>query len=193
MKVCICLFIIPPEFMFSSSGSHSNNTRDTQEHLLFQHYEWQLYTRPPGQEQFWLFFIRRTKRLGYAGTITNRQIVLNTQKSPFSNQATPKKYLPNFPTQKLLDSKISNPIKSFDHPRDLKAGVPPEFCTCVEACLKELFCSILLGKKSDFPGSKIVNNSHRYDTSNPTCKEWTAKPQPQTSESCRICGKDMDQ
>ena len=36
---CLCLFtfIISVDFVFSSSGSHSiNNTRDTQEHLLFQ-------------------------------------------------------------------------------------------------------------------------------------------------------------
>ena len=35
---CLCLFIfmIPANFVFSSSGSHSNNTRDTREHLLFQ-------------------------------------------------------------------------------------------------------------------------------------------------------------
>jgi len=36
LNVCICLFIIPAEFIFSSTGSHSNNTRDAQEHLLFQ-------------------------------------------------------------------------------------------------------------------------------------------------------------
>jgi len=30
----------------------------------------------------------------------NLQIVLYTQKNPYLNQATPKKYLPNFPTQK---------------------------------------------------------------------------------------------
>ena len=28
------IFIIPADFIFSSSGSHSNNTRDTQGHLL---------------------------------------------------------------------------------------------------------------------------------------------------------------
>jgi len=35
---CLCLFIfmIPANFIFSSSGSHPNNTRNTQEHLLFQ-------------------------------------------------------------------------------------------------------------------------------------------------------------
>ena len=35
---CLCLFVFitPADFIFSSSCSHSNNTRDTQEHLLFQ-------------------------------------------------------------------------------------------------------------------------------------------------------------
>ena len=37
----------------------------------------------------------------------------------------PKKYLPNLRTQKIPESKISNPKKSFDHPRHLKSGVPP--------------------------------------------------------------------
>ena len=36
----------------------------------------------------------------------------------------PEKYLPNFPTQKIPGSKISNPKKSFDHPRHLKSGPP---------------------------------------------------------------------
>ena len=55
-----------------------------------------------GQEQVWLYFIRRTMRLGYAGTTTNLQIVLNIPKNPHLNQALPpqKKYLPNFATQK---------------------------------------------------------------------------------------------
>ena len=36
-----------------------------------------------------------------------------------------KKYLPNFPTQKIPGIEISNPEKSFDHPCHLKSGVPP--------------------------------------------------------------------
>ena len=42
--LCLFMFIIPADFIFSSSVSRSNNTRDTQEHLLFQqqHYERQL-------------------------------------------------------------------------------------------------------------------------------------------------------
>ena len=74
-------------------------------------------------------FIRRTTRPGYAGTTTNLQIVLNTPKNLYLTRAPPpppkKKYLPNFPTQKIPESKISNPDKSFDHPRHLKSGVSP--------------------------------------------------------------------
>ena len=31
-------------------------------------------------KQVWLYFIRRTTRLGYAGAATNLQVVLNVQK-----------------------------------------------------------------------------------------------------------------
>ena len=34
--LCLFIFIIPADFIVSSSGSHSYNPRDTQEHLLFQ-------------------------------------------------------------------------------------------------------------------------------------------------------------
>ena len=34
--VCLFIFIIPADFIFSSSGSHYNNTLDAQEHVLFQ-------------------------------------------------------------------------------------------------------------------------------------------------------------
>ena len=45
-------------------------------------------------------------------------------KSPLKS-SHPKKYLPNFPTQnKIPESKISNPLKSFDHPRHLNSVVP---------------------------------------------------------------------
>ena len=44
---------------------------------------------------------------------------------PTKNQAIPKKYLSNFRTQKNPESKISNPKKSFNHPRHFKSRVPP--------------------------------------------------------------------
>ena len=58
----------------------------------------------------WLYFSRRTTQLGYAGTTMNLQIILNTQKNPYLNQATGKKYLPNFPTpQKSQNRKFQTP------------------------------------------------------------------------------------
>ena len=43
----------------------------------------------------------------------------------YLNQATQKKFLPNFPTQKHPGIENFKPKKSFDHPRHLKSGVPP--------------------------------------------------------------------
>ena len=78
-------------------------------------------------KQVWLSVlnIRRTTRPGYAGTTTILQIVLNTQKYPYLNQATQKNTCQIFLPKKIPESKISNPKKSFDHPRHLKSGVPP--------------------------------------------------------------------
>ena len=56
----------------------------------------------------------------------NLQIVLNTPKNHYLNQATPKNYLPNFPTQKNLGiDNFNPPTKNFNHPRNLKSGVTP--------------------------------------------------------------------
>ena len=68
---------------------------------------------------------RRTTKPGCAGTTTNLQFVLNTQRNPYSNQATQKQYLPNFHSTKFPKSKISNPPKSFDHTRYFRFGLPP--------------------------------------------------------------------
>ena len=46
-----------------------------------------------------------------AGTTMNLRIVLNTPKNPYLNQATPKKYSPNFPTQKNPGIKNFKPQK----------------------------------------------------------------------------------
>ena len=59
----------------------------------------------------------------YIVTIINLQIVLNTQKNPYLNQATPQKYLSNFSTlkksqnwkfqtQKILQSSLSLEMQS---------------------------------------------------------------------------------
>ena len=68
---------------------------------------------------------RGTKHPGYEGTITNLQIVLNTQKNCCVNQATQKNTCQNFPEQKIPKSKISNAKNSFDHSCRLKYGVNP--------------------------------------------------------------------
>ena len=69
--------------------------------------------------------IRRTTRPGYAGTTTIRQIVLNTRKNPFLNQATQKNTCQILLPKKIPEPKISNPKRSFDHPRHLKTRLPP--------------------------------------------------------------------
>ena len=64
-------------------------------------------------------------RPGYAGTTTNLQLVLNTQKTSTIKQATQQNTCQIFLPKKTFGIKISNPKKSFDHPRLLKSGVPP--------------------------------------------------------------------
>ena len=68
---------------------------------------------------------RGTKHPGYEGTITNLQIVLNSQKNRCLNQATQKNTCQNFPEQTIPKSKISNAKNSFNHPCRLKYGVHP--------------------------------------------------------------------
>ena len=99
-------------------------------------------TRLPGQEQVWLYFICGTTRPGYMGTTMNLQIILNTQKNPYLNQATQKNTCQIFIPKKIPESKISNPKKSFDHPRHLKSGVPPLGSTCR---FSSLFSTYFLG------------------------------------------------
>ena len=58
---------------------------------------------------------------GYTGTITNLQIVLNTPKNPYLNQATQKNTCQNFPTSKNPEIENFKPQRifwsslSFDH------------------------------------------------------------------------------
>ena len=67
----------------------------------------------------------RNYAAGIHGHYMNLQIILNTQKNPYLNQATQKNTCQIFIPKKIPESKISNPEKSFDHPRHLKSGVPP--------------------------------------------------------------------
>ena len=97
-------------------------------------------------KQVWLYFIRRTTPPEYAGTTTNLQIVLNTQKKLYLNQATPKKILANFSyPKKIPESKISNPKKSFAHLRHLKSGVPPPGHQIVKIVTWELLYDVVEG------------------------------------------------
>ena len=62
-------------------------------------------------KQVWLSVlnIRRTTWPGYTGTTRILQIVLNTQKISTLKIKPPKKYLPNFPTQKNPGMENFNP------------------------------------------------------------------------------------
>ena len=73
-------------------------------------------------KQVWFCFIRGTTQLGYMETITNLQIVLNTPKNLYLNQATQKNRqnsptqkhpeIKNFKPQKILRSSLSLEIQS---------------------------------------------------------------------------------
>ena len=77
---------------------------------------------------------RGTTQPGYAGTMTNLQIVLDTPKNPYLNQANPKNTCQNFPTpknpetenlkpQKILRSSLSLEIQSTPPPPGLSHTV----------------------------------------------------------------------
>ena len=72
-----------------------------------------------------ILYLQNYVARGYVGTTTNLQTVFNTPKNPYLNQATPKDTLQISLTTKILESKISNPKISFNHPLHLKSGVPP--------------------------------------------------------------------
>ena len=63
-------------------------------------------------KQVWLYFIPTTTRPGYAGTTTNLQIVLNTQKNPYLNQATQKNTCQIFLPKKSWNQKCQTPKNS---------------------------------------------------------------------------------
>ena len=75
-------------------------------------------------KKVWLYFNHRTWQPGYASTPKNLQIVLNTPKNPYLNQAIRKNTCQNF-LPKNLGIKNFKPKKSFNHPCHLKYGVPP--------------------------------------------------------------------
>ena len=84
---CVCLSITSSGVRnFFASGGHCNNTRDTQEHILLTGFmkkmQYNVLNIKTVAKHVGFYFIRGTTRPGYAGTITNLQIVLNTQKIP---------------------------------------------------------------------------------------------------------------
>ena len=68
-----------------------------------------------------MYFIRRTTQPGHY------QFFLIPPKNPYSNQATQKNTCQTFVPKKIPESNISNPKKSFDHPRHSKSRVPPGY------------------------------------------------------------------
>ena len=87
-------------------------------------------------KQVWFYFIHGTTRPGYAGT--NLQIVLNTPKNPYLNQATQKNTCQNFPTQK----KSRN--RKFQAPQTLRSSLSLEVRSTTP--LQVLFISIFVKK-----------------------------------------------
>ena len=78
---------------------------------------------------------------GYAETISNPLIVLNTKESPCLNQSTKKKYLLKFYSQTF------KPKTSFDHSCRLKSGVPLRAATYIIYQVSRGICSVNLKKK----------------------------------------------
>ena len=75
-------------------------------------------------KQVWFYFLIGTTRSGYAGTITNLQIVLNTP-NPYLNQAPQKNpEIKNFKPQKILRSTLSLKIRTTPPPPPPRHNVP---------------------------------------------------------------------
>ena len=91
-------------------------------------------------------------------------ILFNTPKKSLLKSSYPSQI---FVPKKIPESKISNPKKSFDHPRHLKSRVPPWgtgilFNTPKKSLLKSSYLSqIFIPKK--IPESKISNPKKSFD------------------------------
>ena len=120
------MFIIPADFIFSSSSSHSNNTRDTHAKKIFCFNNNVMNDNSkqdhPGRNKFGCTLFPELRR-HYPARIF--RLFLNTQKNPYLNQLNQKNSCQIFLHKKIAESKIPNLKKSFDHPRHLKSGVPP--------------------------------------------------------------------
>ena len=83
----------------------------------------------------------RTTRPKYASTTTNLYLY----------QAAQDNTCPIFLLQKLPESKISNPKKSFYHRRHLKSGVPPlGFCSTSNLLIERFAYDVLHSHKTDY-------------------------------------------
>ena len=69
--------------------------------------------------------IKTATRPGYAGTTTNLQLVLNTQKTPYLNLATPKNSCEILLPKKIMESKISIPPQK--NPSIIHVTCSPEY------------------------------------------------------------------
>ena len=76
-------------------------------------------------KQVWWYFICRTMPLGIRGCHHKSSDCFEYPKNNYFNQATQKNTVQISLPQKIPESKILNPKKSFDHPRHLKSQVPP--------------------------------------------------------------------
>ena len=92
-------------------------------------------------KQVWFYVIRGTTRPRYAATITNLQIVLNTQKNTCQNcpnQNNPE--IEDFKPQKILSSSLSLEIPRSPPPPSLpQTGLKfsgPKLCSCSRSFLK---------------------------------------------------------
>ena len=65
---------------------------------------------------------RGTTQPGYVGATSNIQIVSNTSKTPYLNQATQKNICQNFPTQKIPEIENFKPKQILLSPLSLEIG-----------------------------------------------------------------------
>ena len=121
---------------------------------------------------------RKTTRLGYAwaGTTTNQPADCFKYPPPppantYLNQATQKNTCQILQPQEIPESKISNPRKSFDHPRRLKSGTPPlrsrlrSFMVCFSRWLKMAIHSVEVSQGLVFCITKVTKWTANCETS----------------------------
>ena len=103
-------------------------------------------------KQVWLYFIR-SLRLGYGGSTTNLPIVLNTTKKSLLKSSYPQKNTCQiFLHKKILESKISNPKKSFDHPCLFEIWSTP--CGEFEAIFA--YCTVVSQTNKSQPMERLI-------------------------------------